>query len=101
MTLVNNLQAVPVQDVYFSSASGDFTLELRLNMCCIMMMSVKLNDRYIARNARCFPGQPVLAYEWQQTAGNFVFMTGGSEYPHYSNFGSSCLLYYTDPGEQI
>ena len=100
MTIVSGLDSVPSQELYYSSPHGDFTLEIRTNMCGIMMMSVRLDGKYLARNLRCFPGLPVLPHEWQRKSGNFIFITGGDDYPYYTDFGGSCLLYYLEPGEE-
>lgn len=64
----------------------------------VMAVSVSRNDELILSNTRALAGEAIIPYRYLQT-GNFVFITVGGAFPHWSEFGLSQILVYLSSEE--
>lgn len=98
------LQSLPNQE--FSLTINNINLNVNLKMAGtnenpIMLFSLQVNDEYVCPHVPCFANQGLLPYQYMVAAagGNFFFETDLDEYPIYSNFGTTCKLYFITEDE--
>ena len=85
----------------FTKSINNMNYQITLSFKEIMLFSLIIDGETICQNERCFANQPILPYKWQweRAKGNFVFNTQNDQYPIYTNFNTSCLLYFLTEDE--
>ena len=67
----------------------------------ITYFALSVGNQYICPNVPAFPNQKLLPYPYMQSevGGNFFFITDNEEYPHYTNYNTTCKLYFITEDE--
>lgn len=62
----------------------------------IMLFALIVNNEYLCPFVPVFANQGVLPYEYMtaEAGGQFYFVTDDDIYPNYTNFNSTCSLYF-------
>lgn len=90
------LSAIPNQR--FTVRLDEVLFEITVKLArSVMVITIVRNGETVVQNQRCIPNTPLIPYRYLEgEAGNFAFVTGHGEYPHYSRFdGTDALLYAT------
>lgn len=93
------LAAIPNQrlSVRLDGALFAITVKLAVSVMCV---SIDRDGETVVAGQRCVPDVPLIPYRYLEgDAGNFVFVTAGGEYPHYSRFGGTDALLYGTAAE--
>lgn len=65
-----------------------------------MAVSIAKDGVVIVRGVRCLPSTPLIPHRHLEgMTGNFYFLTGQNQYPHYSRFGGTDTLCYLTRNE--
>lgn len=67
----------------------------------MMLFTLKSGDEYICPAVPCCANQGLLPYPYMvsEVGGNFFFITENGEYPHYTNFNTTCNLFFITEDE--
>ena len=67
----------------------------------IMLFALRVDNDYLCPFVPVFANQGVLPYPYMvsEAGGNFFFITENGEYPNYTNFGTTCNLYFITEDE--
>jgi len=67
----------------------------------IMLFALKVDNDYLCPFVPVFANQGVMPYPYMisEAGGNFFFITENGEYPNYTNFGTTCNLYFITEDE--
>ena len=93
------LTAVPNQrlTVRLEGALFDLTIKLAGSL---MAATILRNGETVVSGVRCLPDMPLIPHRYLEgMTGNFMFLTEGGRYPHYSRFGGADELVYATAKE--
>ena len=67
----------------------------------IMLFALLVNNEYLCPFVPVFANQGVLPYQYMisEAGGQFFFATENEQYPHYTEFGVNCKLYFITADE--
>lgn len=99
-----DLQPLPNQQFTLTINNINMNIDLKTagdNDNQIMLFALQVNGEYVCPYVPVFANQGVLPYKYMvsEAGGNFFFETDADEYPNWSNFGSSCYLYFITQDE--
>lgn len=101
------LTAIPNQRLSSRLDGALFDLEIKAARDS-MIISISRNAEPVVQGLRCMPSTPLIPYKYLEVTdgsddsgatGNFIFITEGNAYPHYSRFGTTDVLYYLSAAE--
>lgn len=98
------LQPQPNQSFSLTINNVNMNINLRMagtNENPIMLFSLQINDEYVCPHVPCFANQGLLPYNYMvsEAGGNFFFETDFDEYPIYTDFGTTCNLFFITQDE--
>lgn len=92
------LSAEPNQDFSITLDGITYAITLRA-LEEIMLITLTVDDVPLLTNAKCFANQPLILYSYLAQKGNFIWITADNNYPYYTDFNSTCFLYYVSAEE--
>lgn len=98
------IELQPLPNQQFTTTINNINLTVDLKVAGnddIMLFALQINDEYVCPYVPVFANQGLLPYKYMvsEVGGNFFFETEEDEYPLYSNFGTTCKLYFITEDE--
>ena len=83
-------------DLNINEVENTLNVLLQTTVQGALLMTVSINDEVIGQPFICLPNQAVIPYQYliDKVGGNFIFETENDNYPEYSNFNDTCILYF-------
>lgn len=93
-----NISRLPNQS--FFVIVGEAQVNFRLHVFNgLLYCDLYVNGVLVSASTRCNPNQPLLPKYYNESIGNFMFVTTDDRYPDAEDFGDSCRLVHITADE--
>lgn len=95
------LEVQPNQSLTIRLDDARYKITLKALNEDLMAITIERNDKILVQNIRAMPSLLLLPTHLQHIYGNFIFKTTDEEYPYYTKFGDTHILYYLPYAETL
>lgn len=91
------VDSLPSQELAVELDGSRYVLRL-FSAAGLMFMDITRDEQVVILAAKCLPNQRIIPFRYLES-GNFFFETPNDEYPDYTKFGDTHLLFFVTQGE--